>query len=910
MPMRDPAALDRLRQLRESAGLTQSDMARLCGLRGRQSHQTAGAWERGTIIPSASRRAKFIGYLWDHLRLRDDPAHFEAVWEMLVELWGWEPITDAEWARFTQQPRPPHPQPADLDRRLAALEAALAQTGPPAAPTAQTAAPPDLPLDDLPGVGPLPPGSRMPLARNPLFVGRRADLLRLAAALSAHGTAAISQVETAAATGLGGIGKTQLAAEFVHRYGRFFAGGVFWLSFESGEAVASEVAACGGVGALDLRPDFAERSLEEQVRLVQAAWQQPSPRLLVFDNCEEPDLLARWRPTSGGCRLLITSRRRDWELALGVHVQPLAVLPRAESVALLRQHRVDAPLAILEAIAAELGDLPLALHLAGSYLHRYGRVLSAEQYLHHLRDPTPDPAPDPASHPTSAAPPAWHPSLQPAGLAADASPTRHIQHVARSFGLSYDRLDAQVALDAWARRLLIHLGCLAPGEAVPYPLLAATLGLDLADVQDAIHLEDGVARLLELGLVEVDEQNSLRLHRLLGGFVRRREAAAWPAAQAQVEAAIQASLDRSYAEVLPLRLLPIQAHLRHVVDTALPRAEPAGATLSHALARHLWQMGETAAAQRYAAQGLAIRRAVYGELHGDTAVSHHLVGILLQETGEFAQAHTHLQAALAIRLQTVGEDHFETADTLANIGELLWVEHRLDEAVAVLERALAICARAGEKGGAAEGDSGGDAVGPVQALVAEVANTLALCLLAQGQQQGRARRLLAQALRVRRRQFGEEHPYTALVYVNLGYWYQEQGAWEAAARYYAHGLAIRRRTLGETHAATARTRYLLGRLYRRQARWAEARRQLDAALAALLDAPLDQLGQSGPAGPESSLTASCLHELGAVLLAQGDLARARRCLEQALSVRQRIFQADHPQVIETQQALDGVRAAA
>ncbi|RIK42312.1 MAG: hypothetical protein DCC57_18435, partial [Chloroflexi bacterium] len=710
--MDDLFPLDRLRQLREAAGLTQTDMARLCGLHGRQSHQTAGAWERGTITPSAARRARFIGYLWDHLHLRHDPAQFEAVWGVLVEAWGWEPVTDAEWARFTVQPRPPKTDPHALDQRLAALETALAQRDVPApAPAALS-----LPLDDLPPVGPLPPGSRMPLARNPLFVGRRADLLRLAAALSAHGTAAISQGETAAATGLGGIGKTQLASEFVHRYARFFAGGVFWLSFESGDAVAGEVAACGGAGGLELRPDFAQRSLDEQVRLVQAAWQQPMPRLLVFDNCEEPGLLARWRPTSGGCRVLITSRRHDWDLALGVQMQPLAVLSRAESVALLRRHRVDAPPAVLEAIAAELGDLPLALHLAGSYLHRYARVLSAEQYLHHLRDPT-----RPA-----------HVSLQTGG----ASPTGHVQHVARSFGLSYDRLDERTPLDAWARRLLIHLGCLAPGEAAPYSLPAATLGLDLNQLEAALQMEDGVARLLELGLVGVDEMHALRLHRLLGDFVRRRAGAAWPAAQAQVEAAVQAILDQSYAEVLPLRLLPIQAHLRHVVDTALPRADAAGATLGHALARHLWQMGETAAAQRYAAQGLAIRSLVCGALHPDTAVSHHLLGILGQEAGEFAQAHTHLQAALAIRLATVGEDHFDTADTLANLGELLWVEHRLDEAVSALERALAICARAEESALGPAGRAEG-AAGPVQALVAEVANTLALCLLAQGQAHGR-----------------------------------------------------------------------------------------------------------------------------------------------------------------------------
>ncbi|MBV7329424.1 hypothetical protein KFU94_14475 [Chloroflexi bacterium TSY] len=78
------------------------------------------------------------------------------------------------------------------------------------------------------------------------------------------------------------LGKTQLASEFVHRYGQFFAGGVFWLSFADPHAIAGEIAACGGMGRLDLRSDFADLSLDEQVRLVQAAWQEPTPRLLPY----------------------------------------------------------------------------------------------------------------------------------------------------------------------------------------------------------------------------------------------------------------------------------------------------------------------------------------------------------------------------------------------------------------------------------------------------------------------------------------------------------------------------------------------------------------------------------------------------------------------------------------------------
>lgn len=60
--------------------------------------------------------------------------------------------------------------------------------------------------------------------------------------------------QVATATGLGGIGKTQLASELVHRYGRFFAGGVFWLSFADPEAVPAGIAGCGRPGNTAGRP--------------------------------------------------------------------------------------------------------------------------------------------------------------------------------------------------------------------------------------------------------------------------------------------------------------------------------------------------------------------------------------------------------------------------------------------------------------------------------------------------------------------------------------------------------------------------------------------------------------------------------------------------------------------------------
>ncbi|MEA3341680.1 MAG: tetratricopeptide repeat protein, partial [Chloroflexota bacterium] len=398
-----------------------------------------------------------------------------------------------------------------------------------------------LPLDRVPTPAPLPPCSRMPFPPNPLFVGRAPDLQTLAQTLKRGKTAAVGQI--AAATGLGGIGKTQLASEFAHRYGQYFAGGVFWLSFGDPRAIPAEIAACGGAGKLDLRPNFAALPLPDQIRLVLSAWSSPLPRLLIFDNCEDQDLLAQWRPPSGGARVLVTSRRREWSATLGVRTLPLDVLPRPESIALLHAHRPDlsdqeagaGSSTILDDLAEELGDLPLALHLAGSFLAAYRRVVTPAAYLAQLRD----------------AALLQHASLR--GRGAEHSPTGHELHVGRTFALSYERLDPGDETDAVALALLARAACFAPGEPIPRRLLFAALNLDEQDTESALGIEDGLARLAALGLLEAEAEGGLLLHRLLAAFVRQTAPTA--AAQAAVEKTLLAQANRLNKAGYPAPLL-------------------------------------------------------------------------------------------------------------------------------------------------------------------------------------------------------------------------------------------------------------------------------------------------------------------------------------------------------------------
>ncbi len=165
-------------------------------------------------------------------------------------------------------------------------------------------------------------------------------------------------------TGIGGVGKSQLAVEFCYRYGRFFQG-VHWI--QANLNISAEVAECGLAMGLPGWPD----KLPEQVAATIRAWQEGGRRLIVLDNAEDLQLLQEWMPKLQPCRLLITSRRDNWPADLGLQTKRLEELTRIQSIELLRklaprlQKVADNELGEL---ANLLGDLPLALDLAGRYL--------------------------------------------------------------------------------------------------------------------------------------------------------------------------------------------------------------------------------------------------------------------------------------------------------------------------------------------------------------------------------------------------------------------------------------------------------------------------------------------------------------------------------------------------------------
>ena len=229
----------------------------------------------------------------------------------------------------------------------------------------------------LGGAGPRLPGT-MPRvwnipARNPGFTGRDGLLVALRTALLAGDKAVVQALH-----GMGGVGKTQLAAEYAY----LFAGTydlAWWLNSEQAGLIGDQFAALGiALGCVQ-----AGAGTEAVRAVVLAELRERGRSLLVFDNAENPADITGWLPGGGG-HVLITTREQGWtEVAAPVEVD---VLGRCESVAILQSRVTALGGADADELASELGDLPLAIAQAAGFMAETG--MAADQYLSLLRTRT------------------------------------------------------------------------------------------------------------------------------------------------------------------------------------------------------------------------------------------------------------------------------------------------------------------------------------------------------------------------------------------------------------------------------------------------------------------------------------------------------------------------------------------
>jgi hypothetical protein len=211
-------------------------------------------------------------------------------------------------------------------------------------------------------------------ARNPNFSGRGVLLEELHARLQAGSAAAV--VPTGAVHGLGGVGKTQLALEFAHRFASDYDI-AWWIH------AAQPTSATAALAILAAR--IGVKEVADQQAMVTGLFDQLRQRdrwLLVYDNAERPDRLVGSLPPGGGGQVLVTSRWSAW--GRQATSLPVNVLARDESIAFLRKRTGTDDQAALDELAELLGDLPLALEEAAAYLEE--TRVGVDEYLELVRD--------------------------------------------------------------------------------------------------------------------------------------------------------------------------------------------------------------------------------------------------------------------------------------------------------------------------------------------------------------------------------------------------------------------------------------------------------------------------------------------------------------------------------------------
>ncbi|HEY3312028.1 MAG TPA: tetratricopeptide repeat protein [Anaerolineales bacterium] len=696
--------------------------------------------------------------------------------------------------------------------------------------------------DELPEPGQFPPGSRLPYHRNAAFTGRESDLLALANLLLAPPQAAANPTRAVVASGMGGIGKTQLAVEFCYRYGRFFHG-VHWINAREGN-LEVEIAACGREMGL---PDFPETT-PEQVALTLKTWQAQPARLVVLDNLEDEKLLSGWLPRLNGLRILITARRQQWSADLGLQVQALGTLPRADSLLLLRKLApglkgvADAG---LEALAERLGDLPLALDLAGRYLDEI-KTVSPQAFLDEIGK--------------------QGGALEHTALRdwAESNPTEHEINLAATFMLSWKQLDEKQEL---ARTFFKAAGYLAPNIPIPRSIFEALGGNPGAT---ALALRP----LIRLGLLK----DTLSIHRLLAEFARSQDNDS--AVLRELADKMARECQRANETGIPADFAPLRAHL----ELLAPVAEQAGLAdagdLWGNLGYHQKMMAEYKAARITDERVLAIDEKTYGLEHPNVARRANNLGRVLQELGDLAGAKALYERALAIDEKTLGEEHPDVALIASNLGSVLKDLGDLAGAKAQFERALA---------------NDEKTFGPDHPDVATDANNLGSVLEDLGDLAG-ARVQFERALAIHEKAYGPEHPDVAIDANNLGTVLSYLGDAAGAKAQFERALAINEKAYGREHPSVATGANNLGMVLQDLGDLAGAKALYERALA------IDEK----TFGQDHRWVALRANNLGMVLKDMGDLAGAKAQLERALAIFQKSLPAGHKRIRITQDNLDVV----
>jgi tetratricopeptide (TPR) repeat protein len=615
--------------------------------------------------------------------------------------------------------------------------------------------------------------------RNPHFVGRSELLLDLESGLYWGASVAVEALH-----GTGGVGKTQLAAEYVYRR-RGDYDLIAWINAERGELIPDQLAALAPV--LEV-PTMADVPATAQA-VIAALGGRGLRWLLVFDNADLPADVLGWLPRSGGGHVIVTSRRTGWD-ALGAKLD-IDVLSTAEAISLLRQRISTVDDAVAGEIVERLGRLPLAVEQAAAYLAETGTPTGDYLRLLHARGEELLDRGDVLGYDHTVAT-VWEVSR--ASLSAASPAAEQLLRLCAFLG------PEPIPLDLFSRH----------ADLLPSPLLGVT--------GDELRFGETVGALVARSLAR-RSIDGLSVHRLLASVVRH--SLTDPDRHATV-ATMRELLYQHLPDDIensPQNWPVWRALLPHVL-AAINHASPhlgdqdRTARLLNRASTYLHTQGQPAAAQPLLERALHINETSLGRDHPYTLTSRNNLAYAYASAGQFSRAIPLYEATLADRLRVLGPDHPDTLGTRNNLAYAYTSAGQSQRAIPLYEATLADQLRV---------------LGPDHPDTLTVRNNLAGAYGRVGQLQ-RAIPVYEATLADRLRVLGPDHPDTLGTRNNLAYAYTSAGQSQRAIPLYEATLADRLRVLGPDHPDTLQSRNNLADAYGSAGQWERAIQLYEATL--------------------------------------------------------------------------------
>ena len=572
--------------------------------------------------------------------------------------------------------------------------------------------------------------------------------------------------------GIGGLGKTQLAVEYAHRYRDQYEGGVVWLTVD--QNIDTQLV------------DLAEKTkwvgtnvdAKAKIDIAKDRYSKLSNTLLVYDNVDHYDEIKSLFPQSSNF-ILLTSRN---EIQQGFKSVSLNTLDEKNSLKLLshesRRHIEENELATAKELVEKFDGLPLALEMAGAYVGH--SEISWNDYLA-LFDAK---------------------GLSFLEKADIRGLTNHESNIRNTLSLSDELLGRVDNIEN-----IINLLAWGANEAIDQTLMANMLN------ESEIELIEPIAIANKLKIIKKEEDGYV-LYRLVR--------AVWKE---------QRPLDLVFAEKIAKRLAVYMKSIQDdflqlsKIDRAARQAlewvekienVDIKAQLLGSSSFPDYYMGRYKSGLGYIEYALT-----FLDLKSDSLTLSDIYaykGSLNQSLGDYEVARLNFHQALDMKLRLYPEqDHPEIASCLSNIGSALQSLANNKDAKSYFQQALEMRRRLySEQDHSDVSNSLNDMGGLFQSLGNDKA----------------AKTYYQQALEMRFRLYpGQDHPYVSNSLNNMGFTLKSLGDTKAAESYYKQSLEMRRRLYPEqNHPDIAESLSNVGLLLMESKKCLEAQALLSEAL--------------------------------------------------------------------------------